>query len=37
MLKLGGELLEGQFADHVADIDAHMADIFQTPRTGAYH
>lgn len=36
MLKLGGELLEGQFADHVADIDAHMVDIFQTPRTGAY-
>ena len=36
MLKLAGELLEGQFADHVADLDAHMADIFQMPRTGAY-
>jgi len=36
MLKLAGELLEGQLADHMVDLDAHMADIFQTPRTGAY-
>jgi hypothetical protein len=36
MLKLAGELLEGQLADHIASLDAHTKNVFETLRTGHY-
>jgi hypothetical protein len=36
MLKLAGELLEGQFADHTARLDAHTTNYFSTPKVGEY-
>ena len=36
MLKLAGELIEGQLADHIASLDAHTRDIFELIRTGTY-
>ena len=37
MLKLAGELLEGQLADHVADLDAHTRNVWETVRVGEYY
>ena len=37
MLKLAGETLNGMLAEHLDQPDAHMADIFQTLRTGGYY
>ena len=37
MLKLAGELIEGQLADHKADIDAHMPGMLQKPWVGHYY
>lgn len=34
MLKLAGELLEGQFADHTARLDAHTYQLMDEGRTG---
>ena len=36
MLKLAGELLEGQLADHMARLDAHTRYAYQVFRTGEY-
>jgi hypothetical protein len=36
MLKLAGELLEGQLADHIAKLDAHGYSFMQKLRTGEY-
>lgn len=36
MLKLAGELLEGQLADHIADLDAHTRNPFEEIITGQY-
>ncbi len=36
MLKLAGEFIEGQLADHMAELDAHMAASFQKVKTGEY-
>ena len=36
MLKLAGELLEGQLAEHVADLDAHTRNPFEEIITGQY-
>ena len=36
MLKLSGELLEGQLADHMARLDAHTRNLFELTRTGRY-
>jgi len=36
MLKLAGEMLAGQLADHTANLDAHTRDIFEVARTGEY-
>ncbi len=36
MLKLAGECIEGQMADHIAQLDAHTKDIFEATRTGEY-
>lgn len=36
MLKLAGELIEGQLADHMVELDAHTRDFFETYRTGQY-
>jgi len=36
MLKLAGELLEGQLADHIARLDAHTRYAYQIFRTGEY-
>jgi len=36
MLKLAGECIEGQMADHIASLDAHTKDIFEEIRTGEY-
>lgn len=37
MLKLAGELIEGQLADHIARLDAHTYDVFSILRTGHYY
>ncbi|MEE8194445.1 MAG: hypothetical protein V3T73_02960 [Dehalococcoidales bacterium] len=37
MLKLAGELLEGQLAEHTARLDAHTKNVLEILRTGAYH
>ena len=37
MLKLAGELLEGQLADHAADLDAHTKNVLEIVRTGEYY
>lgn len=37
MLKLAGELIEGQLADHMADLDAHHKELWDTFRTGQYY
>jgi len=37
MLKLAGETLNGMLAEHLDQPDAHMADVFQTLRTGGYY
>ncbi|MFH1002850.1 MAG: hypothetical protein V1780_01745 [Chloroflexota bacterium] len=37
MLKLAGELLEGQLADHEVELDAHIRSPWQELRTGEYH
>lgn len=37
MLKLAGELIEGQLADHLADLDAHTRNVLEELRTGEYH
>jgi len=36
MLKLAGEFIEGQLADHKALLDAHTKNIFEIARTGEY-
>jgi len=36
MLKLAGECIEGQMADHIARLDAHTRNINETFRTGEY-
>ena len=36
MLKLAGELLEGQLADHIACLDAHTKNSHEAFRTGEY-
>jgi len=36
MLKLAGELLEGQLADHIARLDAHTKNPREVGRTGEY-
>ena len=36
MLKLAGELLEGQLAEHIADLDAHTRDLFQMVKPNSY-
>lgn len=37
MLKLAGELLAGQLADHEVELDAHIMSPWQELRTGEYH
>ncbi len=37
MLKLAGEFIEGQLADHAADLDAHTKSIYEALRTGEYY
>ena len=37
MLKLAGELIEGQLADHIARLDAHTKNILETLKTGEYY
>lgn len=37
MLKLAGELIEGQLADHIARLDAHTYEAFSILRTGGYY
>ncbi len=37
MLKLAGELIEGQLADHIARLDAHTYEAFSILRTGEYY
>ena len=37
MLKLAGELLAGQLADHEVELDAHIRSPWQVLRTGEYH
>ena len=37
MLKLAGELIEGQLADHMASLDAHIYNFWQKMRTGVYY
>lgn len=36
MLKLAGEFIEGQLADHKALLDAHMGDLYQIIAVGTY-
>jgi len=36
MLKLAGECIEGQMADHIARLDAHTKNIYEVLRTGEY-
>lgn len=36
MLKLAGECIEGQMADHIARLDAHTYNLLQKFRTGEY-
>jgi len=36
MLKLAGELIEGQLADHMADLDAHTRNVGEVLKTGVY-
>ncbi len=37
MLKLAGEVIEGQLADHRVELDAHLAGLFQKLITGQYY
>ena len=37
MLKLAGELIAGQLADHMASLDAHIYNFWQKMRTGVYY
>ena len=37
MLKLAGEFIEGQLADHIATLDAHTKNIYEIMRTGEYY
>jgi len=37
MLKLAGELLEGQLADHIARLDAHSYNIFEKLAVNQYY
>ncbi len=36
MLKLAGEFIEGQLADHQAALDAHTKNLGEVVRTGEY-
>ena len=36
MLKLAGELLEGQLAEHIARLNAHTTNYLSTPKVGEY-
>ena len=37
MLKLAGELLEGQLADHMARLDAHTQNTYENMIVGRYY
>lgn len=37
MLKLAGEFIEGQLADHIATLDAHTKNIYEVLKTGEYY